>query len=99
MPVLREKLSAKAISPSIMLSRGQWAEEALGTTWCVAALSATGKREGKTPEQANMKLLTKPVKPAASLFSNLYFKTVKYEEWEPFLSFVDMSYWNVELSD
>ncbi len=63
---------------------------------CVAC---NRKKGGKTPEQANMKLLAKPAKPAPSIFSNLYFKTVKYEEWEPFLSFVDMSYWNVELSD
>ncbi len=57
------------------------------------------KKGGRTPQQANMKLLSKPVKPAASIFSNLHFKTVKYEEWEPFLSFIDMSYWNVELID
>ena len=45
----------------------------------------------------NMALINKPVKPSWELLSNLYIKTVKFEEWKPFLSFVDASYWNVEL--
>ncbi len=57
------------------------------------------KKGGRTPRQANMKLLSEPIKPAPGIFSNLNFKTVRYEEWEPFLTFVDMSYWNVELID
>lgn len=57
------------------------------------------KKGGRTPEQAGMNLLNRPVKPKWSLFSNFHIRTVKYEEWKPFLSFVDMSYWNVELEN
>lgn len=57
------------------------------------------KKGGRTPVQAGMKLLNKPDKPKWSLFSNFHIRTIKYKEWKPFLSFVDMSYWNVELED
>ena len=57
------------------------------------------KKGGKTPEQANMKLLNKPVKPKWGPFSNVFIKAVRYKEWEPFLNFVDVSYWNVELEN
>lgn len=57
------------------------------------------KKGGRTPEQAGMKLITKPKKPQWDLLSNFYIKTIRYEEWKPFLSFVDVSYWNVELSE
>ena len=57
------------------------------------------KKGGKTPEQANMKILNKPVKPKWGPFSNVFIKAVRYKEWEPFLNFVDVSYWNVELEN
>ena len=57
------------------------------------------RKGGKTPEQANMKMLNKPVKPKWGPFSNIFIKAVRYKEWEPFLNFVDVSYWNVELED
>lgn len=57
------------------------------------------KKGGGTPEEAKMKLKNKPKKPLWSPFSNMSLRTVRYKEWEPFLSFVDMSYWNVELED
>lgn len=55
------------------------------------------KKGGRTPEQAGMKLLTKPDEPNWGPFANLFARTVRYKEWEPFVSFVDVSYWNVEL--
>ena len=57
------------------------------------------KKGGKTPEQASMKILNKPVKPKWGPFSNVFIKAVRYKEWEPFLNFVDVSYWNVELEN
>lgn len=57
------------------------------------------KKGGRTPEESGMKLLSKPVKPRWNPFTNLYIKAIKYKEWEPFLNFVDVSYWNVELTD
>ncbi len=55
------------------------------------------KKGGRTPEEAGMKLLSKPKAPSWDFLDSFYVKTVKYKEWEPFLDFVDISYWNVEL--
>jgi len=55
------------------------------------------QKGNKDLSSTNMALINKPVKPSWELLSNLYIKTVKFEEWKPFLSFVDASYWNVEL--
>lgn len=57
------------------------------------------KKGGRTPSQARMKLKTIPKKPLWDPFSNIYIKAVRYKEWEPFLNFVDISYWNVELEE
>lgn len=57
------------------------------------------KKGGQTPEQARMKLINKPIKPSWDPFANFYIRAIRYEEWKPFLSFVDASYWNVELSE
>jgi 5-methylcytosine-specific restriction endonuclease McrA len=57
------------------------------------------RKGGRTPEEAGMKLKVKPKKPLWSPLSNVSVKAIKYKEWEPFLSFVDMSYWNVELEE
>lgn len=55
------------------------------------------KKGGRVPNGAGMRLITRPVKPEWSPLSNLSVRTELYKEWEPFLSFVDVSYWNVEL--
>lgn len=72
------------------------------STWdnvvCCCA-TCNRKKGGKIPQDANMKLLNKPKKPTWDPFSNIYIKAVKYKEWKPFLNFVDVSYWNVELED
>lgn len=57
------------------------------------------KKGGKTPEESGMKLRSKPRRPLWNPFSNVYIKSIRYKEWEPFLSFVDASYWNVELEE
>jgi 5-methylcytosine-specific restriction endonuclease McrA len=57
------------------------------------------KKGGRTPAQARMKLKAVPKKPTWDPFSNIYIKAIRYKEWEPFLSFVDISYWNVELEE
>ncbi|MCY4046942.1 MAG: HNH endonuclease [Candidatus Dadabacteria bacterium] len=55
------------------------------------------KKGGRTPEQARMKLLTKPDEPKWGPFAGVFARAIRYKEWEPFVSFVDASYWNVEL--
>ena len=57
------------------------------------------KKGGNTPAQARMKLKSKPTKPVWDPFSNIYIRAVRYKEWKPFLNFIDISYWNVELEE
>lgn len=66
----------------------------------VCSCGACNRRKGgRTPEQAGMKLLAKPAEPQWGPFANLYVHAVRHKEWEPFVNFVDASYWNVELED
>ena len=72
------------------------------STWdniVCCCIKCNRKKGGRTPEQADMALLNTPKKPQWNLFSNFYIKTVMYKEWKPFLNFVEISYWNVELQD
>ena len=52
------------------------------------------KKGGRTPEQANMHLITKPVKPKRSPVINIRLADERYSSWKQFL---DTAYWTVEL--
>ncbi|MBM4055693.1 MAG: HNH endonuclease [Planctomycetes bacterium] len=67
------------------------------TTWenVVCACTECNKRKGgRTPEQAGMKLIRKPVKPKQSPILRLKLRSEKYESWKQFL---DEAYWSVPL--
>jgi 5-methylcytosine-specific restriction endonuclease McrA len=55
------------------------------------------KKGGRTPEQANMKLIRKPVRPEWTPFTAEMFSLRRYREWMPYLTNVDSAYWNTEL--
>ncbi len=55
------------------------------------------KKGGRTPEEAGMKLFKKPRKPRWTPYLGFQFDPKLYKEWTPFLSFVDVAYWNAEL--
>lgn len=56
------------------------------------------KKGGKTPEQAKMKLIAPPRKPAWTPPLHISLKEFMHKEWVPFLDFmVNVSYWNTEL--
>ncbi len=57
------------------------------------------KKGGRSPEQAHMKLIRKPVKPPWTFFFATLSKPTYYDQWRPFLTMIDFSYWNVELKD
>lgn len=71
------------------------------TTWenIVCCCIPCNRRKGgkTTPEAAGMNLLKKPGKPHWTPMSNISLNVVLLKEWEPFLTMVDISYWNVEL--
>lgn len=54
---------------------------------------------GRTPEEAGMSLLSRPVRPRWTPLFRGALRRVTYREWLPFLSLSDASYWNVELRD
>jgi 5-methylcytosine-specific restriction endonuclease McrA len=54
---------------------------------------------GRTPDQALMKLLKKPVRPRWTPLFRGAARRQTYREWLPFLGPADASYWNVELLD
>lgn len=60
---------------------------------CVKCNLAKG---GRTPREANMKLLKVPKRPSWSSLTPLLGR-VPYKEWLPFLDPVAASYWNTEL--
>jgi len=57
------------------------------------------KKGGRTPEEARMKLKTKPHKPRWTPHMTFKLGHVHYDEWVPFLNFIDASYWNAELME
>jgi len=52
------------------------------------------KKGGRTPEQARMRLISKPVKPRRSPVINIRLADARYSSWRQFL---DTAYWTVEL--
>lgn len=58
---------------------------------CVACNARKG---GRTPSQAHMTLVRKPVKPKRNPVISLRLGSDKYASWQPFL---DNAYWSVEL--
>ena len=72
------------------------------TVWenVVCCCIKCNRRKGnKLLQDTDMRLSVKPSKPSWELLSNLYLQTIKFDEWRPFLSSVDTSYWNVELEE
>lgn len=70
------------------------------TTWenvVCSCIACNLKKGGRTPKQANMKLLRAPFRPKWSPVFRNFGKHVGHESWRPFLSLVDASYWNTEL--
>jgi hypothetical protein len=59
--------------------------------------SCNKKKGGKTPKQARMKLLATPLKPRWTPFNRVSFLDLKRKEWLPYLTMIDVSYWNTEL--
>lgn len=52
------------------------------------------KKGGRTPDQAHMHLIAKPVKPRRSPVINIRLTDERYHSWKQFL---DAAYWSVEL--
>ncbi len=68
-----------------------------GDSWInlvCACIKCNARKGGRTPEQANMKLIRKPEKPKRNPLITLRLGHEKYRSWKTFL---DHAYWDVEL--
>jgi 5-methylcytosine-specific restriction endonuclease McrA len=92
------KFSRSELTIDHVVPRSQGGRSVWDNVVC-CCVDCNRKKGGRTPEQARMKLKRKPKKPLWDPFSNIYIKAVMYKEWEPYLNFVDISYWNVELEE
>ena len=59
-----------------------------------ACVKCNSRKGGRTPEQANMKLIRKPVQPKRNPMISIRLNSDKYASWKAFL---DDAYWSVEL--
>jgi 5-methylcytosine-specific restriction endonuclease McrA len=89
----RSELTIDHLIPRSLGGRSMWENVVCCCMVC------NRKKGGRTPEAARMRLISRPKKPVWSPLSNISLRAVRYKEWEPFLSFVDVSYWNVELEE
>ena len=94
----RDKFSRSELTIDHVVPRSQGGKSVWDNVVC-CCIACNRKKGGRTPVQARMKLNRKPKKPVWDPFSNIYIRAVRYKEWEPFLNFVDISYWNVELEE
>lgn len=86
-------------SPASELSIDHVTPRSLGgaTTWenvVCACTRCNVRKGGRTPEQANMKLISTPRRPRRSPVLTFKLSDSKYASWKQFL---DYAYWNVEL--
>lgn len=84
------ELSLDHIFPRSRGGRADW------TNIVCCCVKCNVRKGGRTPEEANMKLIAEPVKPKRSPVLTLRLSSEKYASWKQFL---DTAYWNVELRD
>ncbi len=69
------------------------------TTWeniVCSCIPCNSRKANRLPHEAGMKLLRKPKRPKVRPYFDLQIKAFPHESWKHFL---DVAYWNVELSD
>lgn len=72
------------------------------TTWeniVCSCVPCNLRKGGRTPVEANMRLLKRPSRPKWSPFEKDRDGHYEYEDWRPFLNLADASYWNTELAE
>jgi 5-methylcytosine-specific restriction endonuclease McrA len=80
-----------------VIPRSQGGSSSWGNVVC-SCHQCNRKKGGKTPEQARIKLISQPKRPAWTPPLNVSLQEIMRKEWAPFLDFmVDVSYWNTEL--
>ena len=83
------ELSLDHVIPRRMGGNATW------TNIVCACLKCNVKKGGRTPAQAGMKLIKKPVKPKNNPVIHIHLSHERYRSWKQFL---DNAYWSVELT-
>ena len=82
------ELSLDHIIPRSMGGKSIWKNMVCSCTQCNA------KKGGRTPKQAGMMLVQKPVRPKRNPLIHIHLGYQRYQSWKQFL---DNAYWSVEL--
>ena len=82
------ELSLDHIIPKSMGGKAVWGNIVCACTKCNI------KKGGRTPQQARLKLIRKPVKPKRNPLIHVHLGHQRYHSWKQFL---DNAYWSVEL--
>ena len=82
------ELSLDHVIPRSMGGESVWENMVCACTECNV------KKGGRTPQQAGMKLVRKPVKPKRNPLIHVHLDQSRYRSWQQFL---DHAYWSVEL--
>jgi len=82
------ELSIDHIIPRSMGGKSVWSNVVCACTGCNI------KKGGRTPKQAGLSLIKKPVKPRRNPLLHIHLGHQRYQSWKQFL---DHAYWSVEL--
>lgn len=82
------ELSLDHVIPRRMGGKATWANIVC------ACMRCNVRKGGRTPQQAHMKLIAKPVKPKHNPLVHIHLGHDRYRSWKQFL---DHAYWSVEL--
>ncbi|MFO0874538.1 MAG: HNH endonuclease [Phycisphaerales bacterium] len=83
-----KELTLDHISPRVQGGDNSW------TNLVCACVKCNARKGGRTPDQAGMKLIRRPVKPRRNPAITIRLGSPKYQSWKAFL---DEAYWTVEL--
>ena len=87
--------ATKELTLDHVIPRVQGGEHTWENLVC-ACVRCNAKKGGRTPQQAHMHLVRKPVRPKRNPSVMLRLGSAKYQSWKAFL---DEAYWTVELRD
>jgi 5-methylcytosine-specific restriction endonuclease McrA len=85
--------ASSELSLDHIVPRSQGGESGWENLVC-CCVTCNARKGGRTPHQAHMQLIRKPVKPKRNPVINLRLGSDKYASWR---SFLDNAYWSVEL--
>lgn len=88
-----KKFSTTELSLDHVVPKSQGGKSTWDNIVC-CCIKCNVKKGGRTPDQAHMHLITKPVKPKRSPVINIRLTDERYSSWKQFL---DNAYWTVEL--